>query len=107
MERKPKRIDVLTLFPTLFEGFLSEGLLGRAKKEGLLEVTLVDFREYGLGKHRSVDDDPYGGGAGMVLRPEPLFAAAREQVALRKSTEHCKGAGVCCHCSRSHASMAV
>jgi tRNA (guanine37-N1)-methyltransferase len=77
-----KRIDVLTLFPGLFGPFLGEGLLGRAVAEGLLEVTLVHFREHGLGKHRAVDGEPYGGGAGMVLRPEPLFSAVRERLAL-------------------------
>ena len=77
-----KRIDVLTLFPSLFGPFLGEGLLGRAVAEGLLEVTLVRLREHGLGKHRAVDGEPYGGGAGMVLRPEPLFSAVRERLAL-------------------------
>lgn len=73
----PKRIDVLTLFPELFGPFLREGLLGRAVENGLLAVELVNFRRYGLGRHQQVDDAPYGGGAGMVLRPEPLFAAVR------------------------------
>lgn len=73
----PKRIDVLTLFPELFGPFLREGLLGRAVENGLLAVELVNFRQYGLGRHQQVDDAPYGGGAGMVLRPEPLFAAVR------------------------------
>ena len=76
-----KAIDVLTLFPGLFEPFLAEGLLGRALRGGLLEVSLVNFREQGLGRHRTVDDEPYGGGAGMVLRPEPIFAAVRERIA--------------------------
>jgi tRNA (guanine37-N1)-methyltransferase len=75
----PKRIDVLTLFPELFGPFLAEGLLGRAVDNGLLAVELVNFRQHGLGRHRQVDDVPYGGGAGMVLRPEPLFAAVRER----------------------------
>lgn len=76
-----KRIDVLTLFPGLFEPFLAEGVLGRALRGGLLAVELVNFRAHGLGRHKAVDDVPYGGGAGMVLRPEPLFAAVRERVA--------------------------
>jgi tRNA (guanine37-N1)-methyltransferase len=75
----PKRVDVLTLFPELFGPFLREGLLGRAMENGLLAVELVNFRHYGLGRHQQVDDVPYGGGAGMVLRPEPLFAAVRER----------------------------
>jgi len=77
-----KRFEVLTLFPQLFGPFLTEGLLGKAIRGGLLDVTVVDFRAHGLGRHRQVDDVPYGGGAGMVLRPEPLFAAMRERRAL-------------------------
>ncbi len=69
------RIDVVTLFPELFVAPLDTSVIGRARERGLLEVTLHDLREHGLGRHRSVDDYPYGGGAGMVLRPEPLFAA--------------------------------
>lgn len=69
------RIDVITLFPGLFEPFLHTSLLGKAVEAGLLEVAVHDLRLHGLGKHRSVDDEPYGGGAGMVMRPEPLFAA--------------------------------
>ncbi len=79
-----KPIDVLTLFPQLFGPFLAEGLIGRAVREGLLAIEPVNFREHGLGRHRAVDDEPYGGGAGMVLRPEPLFAAVREREALHR-----------------------
>jgi tRNA (guanine37-N1)-methyltransferase len=83
VEREPalKHVDVLTLFPGLFEPFLAEGLLGRALRRGLLAVELVNFRDHGLGRHKVVDDVPYGGGAGMVLRPEPIFAAVRERAA--------------------------
>ena len=77
-------MDVLTLFPQLFAPFLGEGLLGRAVTEGALKVDLVQYREHGLGRHRAVDDDPYGGGAGMVLRPEPIFAAVRERQAYHR-----------------------
>ncbi len=66
---------LFTLFPNLYEGFLKEGLLSTAQKNGQIEINLVNFREYGLGKHRKVDDTPYGGGAGMLLRPEPIFSA--------------------------------
>jgi tRNA (guanine37-N1)-methyltransferase len=69
------RIDVITLFPELFETPLRTSLLGRAVEEGTLEIGIHDLREHGLGKHRSVDDTPYGGGAGMVMLPEPIFAA--------------------------------
>lgn len=69
------RFDVVTLFPELFEVPLRTSILGRAAERGVLEFAVHDLREHGLGRHRSVDDQPYGGGAGMVMRPEPLFAA--------------------------------
>ena len=68
-------IDVITLFPALFETPLRTSVLGRAVTAGVLEVRVHDLRRHGIGRHRSVDDAPYGGGAGMVLRPEPVFAA--------------------------------
>jgi tRNA (guanine37-N1)-methyltransferase len=68
-------IDVVTLFPGLFPGPLSESIPGRALAQGLARVTAYDLREWGIGRHRSVDDYPYGGGAGMVLRPEPIAGA--------------------------------
>ena len=67
------RFDVVTLFPNVFEPYLSTSLLGKAIQTNVLEVALHDLRAHGLGKHRNVDDEPYGGGAGMVLRPEPIF----------------------------------
>ncbi|HWC14430.1 MAG TPA: tRNA (guanosine(37)-N1)-methyltransferase TrmD [Actinomycetota bacterium] len=72
------RIDVVTIFPELFEVPLKTSLLGKAVADGLLEVGVHDLRRHGLGKHRSVDDEPYGGGPGMVMRPEPIFAAVDE-----------------------------
>jgi tRNA (guanine37-N1)-methyltransferase len=69
------RIDVVTLFPELFEAPLRTSIVGRALERGLVEVGIHDLRERGIGRHRSVDDYPYGGGAGMVLRPEPLADA--------------------------------
>jgi tRNA (guanine37-N1)-methyltransferase len=69
------RIDVVTLFPDLFGPALAAGVLGRAVERGIVAVDLHDLRDHGLGTHRQVDDTPYGGGAGMVLRPEPLAAA--------------------------------
>jgi tRNA (guanine37-N1)-methyltransferase len=69
------KIDVITLFPQLFEAPLSTSLLGKAVETGVLEVGVVDLRSFGIGPHLSVDDEPYGGGAGMVMRPEPIFAA--------------------------------
>jgi len=71
----PMRIDVVTLFPELFEVPLRTSIIGRAEELGAVAFGVRDLRERGLGRHRSVDDYPYGGGAGMVMRPEPLFAA--------------------------------
>jgi tRNA (guanine37-N1)-methyltransferase len=69
------RIDVVTLFPELFTGPLQVSIVGRAVERGIVEFGVHDLRQHGLGRHRAVDDYPYGGGAGMVMRPEPLFAA--------------------------------
>jgi tRNA (guanine37-N1)-methyltransferase len=79
------RIDVVTLFPDLFDAPLRTSLLGKAIEVGRIQVAVRDLREHGLGKHRSVDDEPYGGGAGMVMRPEPLFAAVE---AVRQEGSH-------------------
>src|SRR3954470_2585109 len=68
-------IDVLTLFPAMFDGPLATSIPGRIQEQGLATIRIRDLREWGLGRHRSVDDSPYGGGAGMVLRPEPVAAA--------------------------------
>ena len=70
-------IDVVCLFPAMVEGPLSESIPGRTQERGLVDVRVHDLRRWGLGRHRSVDDTPYGGGAGMVLRPEPVAARAR------------------------------
>ena len=67
--------DVVTLFPELFEAPLRTSVIGRAVERGILSVQVHDLRAHGIGRHRVVDDTPYGGGAGMVMRPEPLFAA--------------------------------
>ncbi len=69
------RIDVVTIFPGIFEGPLRESLLGRAIEAGLLDVRVHDLRDSTSDKHRQVDDESYGGGPGMVLKPEPVFAA--------------------------------
>jgi tRNA (guanine37-N1)-methyltransferase len=70
------RIDVLTLFPGIFQGFLGESLLRLAHEKGILDVHLWDIRDHTADKHRKVDDRPYGGGPGMVMMAEPIFAAA-------------------------------
>lgn len=68
-------VDVVTLFPGMFLGGLEDGILARARRAGRLGVRLHDLRRFGVGPHRQVDDAPFGGGAGMVLRPEPFFEA--------------------------------
>ena len=67
--------EILTLFPRMVEGPLSESILGKAREKGLIEVAVTDVRDFAAGKHRVCDDSPYGGGAGMVMKPEPLVAA--------------------------------
>ncbi len=68
-------IDVLTLFPAMIAGPLAESIPGRIQEQGLATIRIHDLRAWGLGRHRSVDDTPYGGGAGMVMRVEPVVAA--------------------------------
>jgi tRNA (guanine37-N1)-methyltransferase len=70
------RIDVLTIFPEWFEGPFGVSLLGRAAADGTLDLRIHDLRDWTTDRHRSVDDTPYGGGAGMVMRPDVWFAAA-------------------------------
>jgi tRNA (guanine37-N1)-methyltransferase len=67
------RFDVLTLFPDLFQGYLSQSLLKLAIQKGLVEIHLWNIRDWARGKHKSVDDRPFGGGPGMVIMPEPVY----------------------------------
>ena len=69
------RIDVFTIFPSLVDGFCRESLLGRARATGRLDLRCHDLRDHATDVHRTVDDTPFGGGAGMVLRPDPVFAS--------------------------------
>ncbi len=71
----PLRVDVFTIFPEIVEGFSSQSLLGKARERGLLDVRTQDLRAHTTDVHRTVDDSPFGGGAGMVLMPDPLVAA--------------------------------
>jgi len=72
------RIDILTLFPKMFDGLLDYSIIGRAIEHGLVDIKLHDIRAYAHDKHHIVDDYPYGGGAGMVLKPEPIFEAVED-----------------------------
>jgi len=69
------KIDILTLFPSMMSGPLDVSIVQRAREAGLLDLTIHDLRDYAHDRHRTVDDKPFGGGAGMVLKPEPLFEA--------------------------------
>ncbi|MFQ5555483.1 MAG: tRNA (guanosine(37)-N1)-methyltransferase TrmD [Acidimicrobiia bacterium] len=69
------RVNILTIFPEFFTSPLDVSLVGKARREGILDVQILDLREYGIGVHRSVDDAPFGGGPGMVMMIEPLAAA--------------------------------
>ena len=71
------RIHILSLFPEYFKGPFDVSIIKRAKEKGILEIELVDIRDFATGKHKKVDDRPYGGGPGMVLMPEPLCKAIR------------------------------
>jgi tRNA (guanine37-N1)-methyltransferase len=72
------RIDIITLFPRMLDGFFTESILGRGIEAGHLAVEVHDLRKWTTDKHRTADDRPFGGGAGMVLKPEPVFAAIEQ-----------------------------
>lgn len=81
-----QRIEVLTLFPAMLEPFFTGSILGRAQSRGLLELQAVDLREFAEGRHRITDEPPFGGGAGMVLKPEPIFRAVEHLDPRRRAT---------------------
>ena len=72
------RIDLVTLFPEMFTGVFGASIIGRAVERSILDIAYTNFRDYSTDKHRHVDDTPCGGGAGMVLKPEPIYAAVRD-----------------------------
>lgn len=79
-------IDILTLFPEMFEPVLCSSILGRARDNRLLSVNVVNFRDFSKDKHRTVDEPPYGGGGGMVLKPQPIFSAVEHLLERNKET---------------------
>ena len=70
--------DILTLFPDMVEAVLSASILARAREKGLVDIRAVNLRDYAEGRHKVADDYPYGGGAGMVIKPEPVFRAVED-----------------------------
>lgn len=78
------RMDVLTLFPEMFEGVFNSSILGKAQEKGIVSLNAINFREYSGNKHNRVDDTPYGGGGGMVLKAEPIFSAVEDVLSRRK-----------------------
>ena len=81
------RIDIITVLPELMESPLNHSIVQRAKEKGLVEIHLINLRDYGIGNYKSVDDYPYGGGGGMVLRVEPLSAAIEKLIVERNYDE--------------------
>jgi tRNA (guanine37-N1)-methyltransferase len=73
-----RKIQVITLFPEMFDGVLNSSMMWKAQDQKLIEFRMVNLRDYGLGTRKVVDDTPYGGGDGMLLKPEPLFAAVAD-----------------------------
>lgn len=80
------KVDVLTLFPEMFDGVFGTSILGKAQTKGLVSLNAVNFRNYATNKHNTVDDTPYGGGGGMVLKPDPIFAAVEDILDQREET---------------------
>jgi len=88
------KVDVLTIFPEFFGQVFEFGIIRRAKLASLVEINVLDIREFTTDKHRMVDDRPFGGGDGMVLKPEPIFAAVQLLVGACDSTEYPSGTRV-------------
>lgn len=85
--RTMKKIQVITLFPEMFDGVMNASMLWKAQDRKILDFSTVNLREFGLGPRRQVDDTPFGGGDGMLLKPEPLFAAVEKAKAADPSAE--------------------
>lgn len=88
------RIDVLTIFPEFFEQVFDFGIIRRAKLAGIVEINVHDIREYATDKHKMVDDRPFGGGDGMVLKPEPIFAAIENLIGTSERNKYPAGTRV-------------
>ena len=88
------RIDILTLFPEAFQSFLSHSMMKRAQEAGHAQIRTVDIRDHAHDKHRTCDDRPFGGGAGMVLKPEPIFEAFETLFGSQKSSKKTRVIGL-------------
>lgn len=86
MTAKPIQFDIITVFPQFFTGPFGFGVLGRALDEGLVRVNILNLRDFTADRHKTVDDRPFGGGEGMVLKPEPIFRAVESLQVAEKST---------------------
>ena len=82
------RIDILTIFPTLFDSFMQSPVLSRCVKRGDVTVNIIDIKQYAGGSFRHIDDSPFGGGAGMILRAAPILKAM-EETAVLTDTKYC------------------
>ncbi len=98
------RADVVTLFPELFQPFLALGMVGRAVSSGALAVRLESLRAYGLGRHKSVDDTPYGGGSGMVMRVDCVVECLE---ALDATPRRGRAPTACCSAPRARPSTSA
>ena len=88
------RVDVITIFPGFFDGALDQGILNRARASGLVQVETHDLRRWTTDKHHTVDDRPFGGGDGMVLKPDPIFAAVGDLTGASGRDEYAEGVRV-------------
>ncbi len=84
------KIDIITLFPKMFSGPFSESIISRAQKKKLIEIKIHNLRDFALDKHKTVDDKPYGGGVGMILKPDVLARTLKSILALQKTTNKTK-----------------
>lgn len=87
------KIEVLTLFPEMMEGFFTNSIMARAVKAGIISYDLLDWRQFALDRHHKCDDSPFGGGAGMVIKPEPLFKALDSVDAMDKRVVYASPSG--------------
>ena len=82
------RIDILTIFPKMFKGPFAESLIGKAVKKEILKINIIDIRSFSKDKHKKVDDKPFGGGIGMVMKPEPLYDAIKSVGVKKKNSAY-------------------